>query len=273
MSRELDRAISGCNLVKPEIAFSDKKLVTASDRITVLGTEYPVNKACSATYGVQVTDVSQLIAECQSENVMIYTDGSVWEGSVGSGACAAVLFSQSDDNYVWIQTSAVGTKVSAFECEVEGVGLGITMAIQYLQNYHLRKSVEDVYIFCDCLNAITCIDSMNFKRRPDIFLKFQDHGKQLHDHSIRINLMKVTGHTKIHGNETADQHARNAAKMISQGKMSAPSNVTIDDAYKIANDIARKSWQRHWDHESKGRYTYDLIPSVGTKVIFPVFLL
>ena len=200
---------------------------------------------------------------------MIFTDSSVWEGSVGAGSCAALLFSKSDDDYVWTQTSAVGTNVSAFECEVERVGLSITMAIQYLQNVHSLKAVDDVYIFCDCLNAICCTDSINFKWRPDIFLKFQAYRQQLHDHSIRIILVKVTGHTKIQGNEIANQHSRNAAKMTAQGNISAPSNVATDDAYKIANDIVRKSRQCYWNHESKGRYTYHLIPLVATKVTFP----
>jgi len=45
---------------------------------------------------------------------MIFTDGSVWEVSVDSGSCASVLFSKSDDDDddVWVQTLAVGTKVS-----------------------------------------------------------------------------------------------------------------------------------------------------------------
>jgi len=79
---------------------------------------------------------------------MIFTDGSVWEVSVGSGSCASVLFSKSDDDDdVWVQTLAVGTKVSAFECDAEDVGLGITMASQYLQKACSRNTVEDVYIF------------------------------------------------------------------------------------------------------------------------------
>jgi len=45
--------------------------------------------------------------------------------------------------------------------------------------------------------------------------------------------------------------------------------LNVDDAYKIANDIAQKSWQRSWDHDSTGRYTYHLILTVGTKVLFP----
>ena len=81
--------------------------------------------------------------------------------------------------------------------------------------------------------------------------------------------MKVTGHSKIQGNEIADQRAKNVAKIIAKGNITAPSNVTVDDAYKIAGEIAQKSWQGSWDHDSTGRYTYNLIPSVGTKVLFP----
>jgi len=45
--------------------------------------------------------------------------------------------------------------------------------------------------------------------------------------------------------------------------------VWVNDCYKIAADIVLKSWQRYWDNEKKGRSTYDFIPVVGTKVIFP----
>ena len=150
MSKELDRTIAGCNLIKPEIALSNSKLVTASDRITVFGIDDFKGDIPSASYGSQCFDVNHLISRFQEQNIMIFTDGSVWEGSVGSGSCASVLFPKSDDyDDVWVQTLAVGTKVSAFECEVEGVGLGITIAIQYLQKACSRNTVEDVYVFCD----------------------------------------------------------------------------------------------------------------------------
>jgi len=77
MSKELDRAISGSNLVKPEIAFFDNKLVTASDRFSVYGTESSTINTKSTNQNAKVLDVSQLIAECQGESVMIFTDGSV----------------------------------------------------------------------------------------------------------------------------------------------------------------------------------------------------
>ena len=44
--------------------------------------------------------------------------------------------------------------------------------------------------------------------------------------------------------------------------------MTVSDAHGISSEIARKSWQRLWDNESTGRYTYNCIPMVGTKVMF-----
>ena len=81
--------------------------------------------------------------------------------------------------------------------------------------------------------------------------------------------MKITGQTKIQGNEIADLNARTVAGMTAQGSICASSNVTIDDTYKIADEIAQKSWQRYGDYKSKDRYTYNLIPSVRTEVTFP----
>ena len=114
-------------------------------------------------------------------------------------------------------------------------------------------------------NAINSIDRMNFKHRPDIFLKFQDYRKQLQIQSIRINLVKVTCHNSIYRNELANQHARDMSKMIAYGNISASSNITTDDAYKIASEISMKSWQRIGIMKVKA----DIRITVGTKVIFP----
>ena len=67
----------------------------------------------------------------------------------------------------------------------------------------------------------------------------------------------------------ADRYAKNMASKILKGEIIAPRNISVNDCYKIASDIVHKSWQRYWDNEQKGRSTYDLIPVVGTKVIFP----
>jgi len=51
--------------------------------------------------------------------------------------------------------------------------------------------------------------------------------------------------------------------------MSAPSEISLNDAVRILSDTAHKSWQLKCNEENTGWYTYNLIPKVGTKVIFP----
>jgi len=70
-------------------------------------------------------------------------------------------------------------------------------------------------------------------------------------------------------NEMADRHAKEMASKILKGEIIAPRNISVIDCYKMAADIVLKSWQHYWDNEKKGRSTYDFIPVVGTKVIFP----
>jgi len=53
------------------------------------------------------------------------------------------------------------------------------------------------------------------------------------------------------------------------GLMSAPSEISLNDAVRILSDTAHKSWQLKCNEENTGWYTYNLIPKVGTKVIFP----
>jgi len=63
--------------------------------------------------------------------------------------------------------------------------------------------------------------------------------------------------------------AREAAHGIAAGKTEASNDITVADVYKLSKDIAMRSWQRKWNEDSVGRFTYSLIPEVGTKVIYP----
>jgi len=67
----------------------------------------------------------------------------------------------------------------------------------------------------------------------------------------------------------ADQYSKELAHKILKGDIPAPFIISVSDAFKITSDIVTKSWQLHWDNHDKARYTYNLIPRVHTKVIFP----
>ena len=94
--------------------------------------------------------------------------------------------------------------------------------------------------------------------------------QQFSTSGVKINLLHIPGHTGIPGSTTADMHVKDTAYKIFKGEIAAPINVSISTAFTVAGDIAKKSWQRLWDHEQTGRYTYNLIPLVNSKVLFPL---
>ena len=80
---------------------------------------------------------------------MVFTDGSVYSpGSaslVGCGACAAVLFPRSQGNgELQIKTHAVGIRASSEQCKIEGVLLGMEMAIQLIKEINI-KGLQKVF--------------------------------------------------------------------------------------------------------------------------------
>ena len=113
------------------------------------------NICCSVDRGEAV---SMIWEHCVGSSVMIFSDGSVCGGSVGCGACAAVLFPVSQTDPVQIDTFAVGSRVSSLDCETEGVILGIKMAIKYFEAFQNLHTVPDVFIFFRllCCNREYC---------------------------------------------------------------------------------------------------------------------
>jgi len=68
---------------------------------------------------------------CQSkDSVMVYTDGSVFGGEAGSGACSAILYPTASGT-VSHPTQAVGRMVSIDECEIDVISIGIETVIDY----------------------------------------------------------------------------------------------------------------------------------------------
>ena len=65
-------------------------------------------------------EVLNFIEVNKGKSVMIFTDGSVYGGAVGCGACAAVLIPLSGDDDKYMSSKAVGKKVAAITCELEG---------------------------------------------------------------------------------------------------------------------------------------------------------
>ena len=216
-------------------------------------------------------NIHRTIEKVRRESLTVFTDGSVINGPVGCGACSAVLLPlENDMDDPVIKTKAVGMKVTSDRCETEGILLGMELLIQYVFHKNLDLSNQIAYIFSDCSNAIDIITKkVHYNKHPEIFDRMQYIREKLNDVSCIIRLIKIPGHTAIYGNEVADEKAREEALKIANGTTTAPNQISSIEACRLANEIARKSWQRRWNEESTGRQTYEYIPAVGTKIIWP----
>ena len=182
----------------------------------------------------------------RKDHLQIFTDGSVFNGPVGSGACSAILFPTSLEHDFYSFSKAVGKKVSSVVCEVEGILLGIERAIQFFQGSQTHRNTEYVYIFSDCTTAIDTVVNMNQCHHfPDLLHRLYALMNQLH--YISIKFVSIPAHSGIFGNEVADKEAKCVAHKISVGIISAPDTISIKDTYRIAANIAHKSWQRKWN--------------------------
>jgi len=144
------------------------------------------------------------------------------------------------------------------------------MIVDYFCELNDRLNFEIVYLFSDSCAAINAVHRCTGSVRPDTYRLLLNLRELLYKMNIRVLLVKIHGHSDILGNDIADKEAKLVATQMSEGKIVLQDEglLSVCEAYIISSDIAHKSWQRHWDNESTGRYTYNLIPVVGTKVTF-----
>ena len=247
MSKELERAVDGCTIATQGNILSDvicgQMLNTRISVCEVCETDSMDNES-----GVvqNKEDIIKFIQDHRDVSVLVFTDGSVYGGPVGCGACAAVLFPLSDSANWLTLTSPVGKRVNSVCCEIEEIILGMEVATTYFSQCSSRKPTEYVYVFCDCLEAIEIIvNKLESHKYPNIVKKVLCIEKQLQDMSVFVKLVRITGHSGVFGNDIADQEARDAAQNIMRGKVSASEVLSVNGAYKIAKDILQKSWQRN----------------------------
>ena len=152
-----------------------------------------------------VDTVNQFVKLCKGSSVVIFSDGSVCNGPVGSGACAAVLYPLLDTEEVVSSTKAVG-KVSREQCETEGIIHGMEIAINYLNAYQSNKGSGRILVFCDCESAIDTVDrKLVSVRYPEIFKRLSAIQSQLKEMDKYVNLEHIPGHTGIIGNDLVDE--------------------------------------------------------------------
>jgi len=118
-------ALRFCQLMY--IRVMSKQLARETERFPLLA---PYDATLHIPDSIHTCDNPQY--EDYATGITVFTHGSLFSGPVGYGACAAVLFPSVHSEEKIVQTCAVGEKVTSFQCEVEGIVLGIKMVTKLL---------------------------------------------------------------------------------------------------------------------------------------------
>ena len=214
--------------------------------------------------------INTFLKEYSNSSIIIFSDGSVSDGSVGCGACAAVL-TIPVPGLEW--TEPVGSSVDIVDCEVQGILLALELGEHYLRSesqQDSRQTVDQLFICCDCMAAIDVVTHRSDPGRwGDVFRRIRIVEDLLHQMNISIKLVWVPGHVGIEGNEQADRLAKETVKNIQMGREEVIEDISKSGAISLCSKLTVKSWQRSWDRCETGTFTRALIPNVTTKVLFP----
>jgi len=142
---------------------------------------------------------------------MVFTDGSVCSGTVGCGACAAVVIPLGE-GVVVTDSKAVAMKTNSVACEFEGVLLGIKLNLDFFRVAGYRRSRECAYIFSDCAYVIESVINRNcIREHSELFEKLVSLEEELTMMNIDAFLVWIPGHSGIQCNNMVDSIAKDTA--------------------------------------------------------------
>ena len=271
MSKQLSRCLEGCSVSTR--SSSPSSAVYSSPKVSLIS----VVTRGSANFHERslqeqkedIDEVKDFINSKAGKSVMVFSDGSVYKGSVGCGACAVVLVPLGNESLI-TDSKAVGMKVDSVSCELEGILLALKLIVDYFNNVAGRSDKDSVYIFSDCVYAIeSVVKRLSVRDHCEFYHRLISLEDELIQFDVAVHLAWIPGHSGVIYNEMADSLARDTAYEIYTGRLSASNVVTYMEAVKMSKDIAKNSWQSKWNHEASGTYTRQLIPEVGRRLFWP----
>jgi len=170
-SRDLLRIISSSELeceglVPFELVLADRQI----EQIEICKGIGNARNRTSQERELGMNHFCQFVSLQKQSSVIIFTDGSVFDGPIGCGACSAVVVTpySSGTSYEWSQP--VCRLVENVECEVEKILLAMELAMHVVRNEKQQQLGPDVFICCDCTAAIDIVVRRSDPhKRPKLF--------------------------------------------------------------------------------------------------------
>jgi ribonuclease HI len=198
-----------------------------------------------------VTTHSKLTTETKGP-LVIYTDGSGFEGRVGAAAVGPDCHRHSQ-----MGTEATTTVYAA---ELRAIGLALEIALE-------TPTQNGVVIFSDSQAALRALCRPRMPSGQVYLERCLDHLALLSDRG-RVQLRWIPAHQGIPGNELADQNAKQAAHEELDPQNPSNCYIRLSAAVRRRHrEEAKEAWRLAWVKEKTGRPTKRLIEVPTKKVL------
>lgn len=209
---------------------------------------------------VALTEMNIFLQKHQSESIIIFSDGSAKDEN---GGCGSILLSP--DGELDTKSCPVSCNGDNVECEVAGLALSFTQAVQYA---HLtNRRAMSFFILSDCESALEIVQRQrDVGRWLQYFQTVWSCDDELRRRTIKIILGWVPGHCGIVYNELADRAAKQACTAHVRSELSP---LSLERVVQKVKEVCLEEWQRSWDRSPTGQFTRVIVPRAGSKLKYP----
>ena len=204
--------------------------------------------------------------EDKGSNVLVFSDGSAMGTSIGCGGCGVVLVPPNGAE-LRIKSKFVSNLTENVECEVEGVILAMSEALEYYKKTETKS--DCCYVFTDCESAIDVfVNQKDVVKWSFALRRAWSFLKKLEELDISVKLAWVPGHAGIEFNEIADSAAKEGCNL---GKnVEKIDEVSYSTISKWVDLLVKSEWQEKWLRSDTGLFTREIVPCVQNSIRIPI---
>jgi ribonuclease HI len=199
-----------------------------------------------------------------SSNIHIYTDGSCINRKVGAAA-VCLSTGHRKESYMGPETTS-----TVYAAELQGISLALRIADE---DTTIKEKKSKIIIYADNQAAIRTTAKPVGKSGAYLLKEIVRQINKLHAQGNTIELRWIPAHTGIHGNEQADEAAKEATGWRKYGPAYPPAEAR--DGLRALKSTMRTwihkrvqaEWESDWRQNPKGRSSYRYTPKPTAKVL------
>ena len=205
-------------------------------------------------------------AQKATEEIQVFTDGSVTDDRVGA---AAILTRSGKDHRVLHYHLGKASEYTIYDAELAGLSMGMHLIkTEKVARRHTMMGADNQA----AINAIQNeLSTPGHYIAKDILREAQQISKQRGTKNYSLTLRWTAGHVGIDGNEIVDQEAKNAAKGQSSNSSSLPRilrrklKISTAALKQEHNKRTKARWKRKWASSPRGKRDHQIDTSLPSK--------